>query len=126
MSTDTVGAYLNALERADAAALVALLAPTVRLVTPFSMWTTPRSVARACAARCSAIAAVTGVAVLSEGVEGAVRWHGRVGGVDVEGIDLITLEDDGIGCIDVFLRPANTLDIVYGAMAAAWQTRSRL
>lgn len=120
VSTDTVRAYLHALERADAAALVALLSPTVRFVSPFSTWTTPHSAARACAARCRAITAVTGVAVLSDGVHGVVRWHGRIGDVDLEGIELLALADDCISRIDVFLRPANALDIVYGALTAAW------
>ncbi len=46
----------------------------------------------------------------SEGNEFALEFRGRVGGNELQGIDLITLDDDGQLCrLDVMIRPVNAV-----------------
>jgi hypothetical protein len=112
--------YVQALQDADPARLIALLVDEPTFVSPFSVWSTRRAVEAACRARTRAFSDVVATSVLEHAGSASIRWRAQLAGRDVEGIDLITARQDGIGTIDVFLRPANVLPAVYQAMTEAW------
>jgi hypothetical protein len=119
---DVARAYVEALEGGSGPALVALLSPRARFVSPFSVWSEPRSVAAACQARTRAFHGVLTISTMTRGDHASIRWHGLVGDQEVEGVDLLAVDPSGITTIDVFLRPASALDAVYAAMTTAWPT----
>ena len=48
--------------------------------------------------------------IWENGKEYALEFVGKVGELDVKGIDLMTIDDDGqITCIEVFIRPVGAL-----------------
>lgn len=116
---ELVRRYVHSLESGDALALVGLLAPQPRFVSPFSVWSTPRAVSAAFTARTRAFERVAIERVLSSGDDAAIRWRGQVGDRVVEGVDVLGLCGDGVSTVDVFLRPAD-VETVYTAMTSAW------
>jgi 2,4-dienoyl-CoA reductase (NADPH2) len=49
----------------------------------------------------------------------ALEFRGRVGGLELQGVDLITLDDQGrITNLDVMIRPINTLLALRDRVAA--------
>ena len=54
----------------------------------------------------------------AEGAELALEFTGRVGDLDVQGVDLITLDDDNrVANIDVLMRPVNSVIALQKAVA---------
>jgi len=57
-----------------------------------------------------------------EGNELALEFTGRVDGKDLQGIDLITLDDDGcIARLDVLMRPVNAVQALIATVAPRMQ-----
>jgi hypothetical protein len=104
----------------DAAALAAVLAPDVTLGAP-PYWT--RLEGRELVAHLLGIIlrTIEGFAYRREWVgdrELALEFHGRVGGRELQGIDLISLDGEGrIRNLDVLMRPLNAIAALRDAVA---------
>jgi hypothetical protein len=58
--------------------------------------------------------------VLADDDYAALRWTAIVKGTPLHGLDLLTLNDNEVKFVEVFLRPARELDLVRRKMVAAW------
>jgi hypothetical protein len=64
--------------------------------------------------------------VLGEGRDWALEFQCKVGDLDAVGVDLITLDDDGlIEVFEVVMRPIRTVDALRDAMNARVMTDAR-
>ena len=115
-ATDVSSAFLEKWHRIvaarDAAGLAGVLAPGVTMGAP-PYWAKLNGV--------DVVQHLLGIIVntiegftyhreFTDGLELALEFHGRIGGLDLQGIDLISLDADGrLRNIDVMIRPVNAL-----------------
>ncbi len=115
-TADVSGAFLEKWHRIvaarDAAGLATVLAPDVTMGAP-PYWAKLEGV--------DVVQHLLGIIVntiedftyhreFTHGAELALEFHGRIGGLDLQGIDLISLDADGrLRNIDVMIRPVNAL-----------------
>lgn len=125
---DTIARFKDAASSGDDSLILPLLAPGIRFRPPtyYSTWTTPEAV--------SAVLGHVGHVfqdfkyrrIMGDGKDWALEFQCKIGDLDAVGVDLITLDDDGlIEIFEVAMRPLKSVQALREAMNERVSTDAR-
>ena len=121
MSTELTGSFRAAVESGDPAQISAALSPDVVFRSPavHAPYVGRDTVQVVLAAVVQVFEDFHYVSHLVSGEDEVLRFNARVGGRDVDGVDLVTYDDEGqVTELSVMIRPLSALNAVRDAMAA--------
>lgn len=117
----TITRMQEVVAKGDAAAIAPLLAEQVTFMPPtyYATWTGRAPVAAVLGHVGQVFSDFKYRRVMGEGRDWALEFQCKVGDLDAVGVDLITLDDDGlIGHFEVAMRPHKTIGALREAMNA--------
>ena len=115
-----MGAFRAAVESGDAAQISASLSPEVIFRSPavHAPYVGRDTVQLVLAAVVQVFEDFQYVAQLNDGDDEVLRFHARVGGRDVDGVDIVRYDESGqVTELSVMIRPLSALNAVRDAMA---------
>jgi hypothetical protein len=116
----TIHTLLEAAPSGDHSKIAPLLAPDVRFLPPtyFATWTGRDAVAAVLGHVGQVFSDFSYRRVMGAGNDWALEFQCKVGDLDAVGVDLLTLNDDGLVCLfEVAMRPYKTIGALRNAMA---------
>ena len=116
-----MGAFRAAVESGDAAQISAALSADVTFRSPavHAPYVGRDTVQLVLAAVIQVFEDFRYVAHLTDGDDEVLRFNARVGGRDVDGVDIVRYDDSGqVAELSVMIRPLSALNAVRDAMAA--------
>lgn len=116
---DLIDTYVGALAANDVGTALAALRADAVFQSPFHTWH-GRHLPSVFHARRGAFDNLLVSSVVRGHDQAVILWNATVGGTAVEAAEVVSVSDAAIGRVDVYLRPASTLDMVHEAMTAAW------
>ncbi|TMM52369.1 nuclear transport factor 2 family protein [Sulfitobacter sabulilitoris] len=120
----TIARLQEVVAKGDAAAIAPLLAEEVRFQPPtyFATWTGRAPVAAVLGHVGQVFSDFKYRRVMGEGRDWALEFQCRIGDLDAVGVDLVTLDDDGlIAELEVVMRPHKSIGALREAMNARVQ-----
>jgi ketosteroid isomerase-like protein len=124
MPAGLIDTYIDVLRRGDVNAVLDMLAPDAVFASPYRTWR-GRSLRNVYAARAKAFEHLRVDALVREGGRAVVLWRATVSGSLVEASEVVSYGDGTIRRVDVYLRPAEVLQLVYEAMVREWEATRR-
>ncbi|MBI1416979.1 MAG: nuclear transport factor 2 family protein [Limimaricola sp.] len=124
----TIAAFEAAAQTGDEAALAPLLSPVVQFLPPtyWARWQGPEAVAAVLGHVGQVFTDFRYRRVMGHGPDWALEFQCKVGDLDAVGVDLITLDADGlIAQLEVVMRPLKTVAALREAMNARVATDPR-
>lgn len=124
----TITRMQEVVAKGDAAQIASLLAEHVRFLPPtyFATWTGREPVAAVLGHVGQVFRDFRYRRVMGDGPDWALEFQCRVGDLDAVGVDLITLDEDGlIATFEVAMRPLKTVAALREAMNARVQSDPR-
>jgi hypothetical protein len=124
----TIERMMEVVAKGDADAIAPLLSPEVRFLPPtyWAVWQGRAAVAAVLGHVGQVFSDFHYRRVMGEGADWALEFRCKVGDLDAVGVDLITLDADGlIAGFEVAMRPLKSVAALREAMNAAVKTDAR-